>query len=390
MTSARAQEAQGLSNRVGLLILAFAVFAVVTTEMLPVGLLPAIGATFGESESTTGLLVSLYAAVVALLAVPLTIATRTVARKRLLLIAVGCFTASNIAAAAAPSFAVMAGARALGGATHALFFSIAIGYATRLVPRASIGRALALASSGASAGFVLGVPLATTLGNALGWRGAFIALAALMGLVLVAITIKLPGVELSPEHDRPVPGRRRLLLAAITPNALSYLGQYTLYTYVSVMLLRAHAGHGAVGPILLLFGIAGLIGLSIAGPRVDHHFRQTALVGLTLVLVGIAGSGVGFPHLPILIAVGVVWCGAFAPMASIYQAAAVRTRAASPDVAGAFVNATSNVGIGGGAALGSLVLHQAGIRANAWAGAAFIALAVAVVLMAREAFPGRR
>jgi predicted MFS family arabinose efflux permease len=376
-----------LGNKTGLLILALAVFAVVTTEMAPVGLLPAIGRAFGESESTTGLLVSLYAAVVALVAVPL---TRTIDRKRLLLIAIGCFTVSNVAAAAAPTFEVLAGARALGGATHALFFSICIGYATRLVPPASIGRALALASAGASAGFVLGVPLATVLGNAFGWRGAFIALAALMAFVFIAVAIRLPDVELNPEHDGPANGRRRLLLAAVAPNALSYLGQYTLYTYISVMLLRAHASHGAVGPILLLFGLAGLIGLSIAGPRVDHHFRQTALVSLTLVLVGITANGIGFPHLAILIAVGVVWCGAFAPMASIYQAAAVRTRATSPDVAGAFVNATSNIGIGGGAALGSLVLHEAGIRANAWAAAACVALAVVVVLLAREAFPGHR
>jgi predicted MFS family arabinose efflux permease len=225
----------------GLLILAFAVFAVVTTEMVPVGLLPAIGQTFHQSSSTTGVLVSLYAAIVALLAVPLTMVTRSVDRKLLLLISIGSFTASNVAAAAAPSFAVLAAARALGGATHALFFSIAIGYATRLVPPGAMGRALAVASGGASAGFVLGIPLATALGNAVGWRGAFIALAALTLLVLAAIAARLPDVEVPSDEQRPAAKHRRRLVAAIVPNVLTYLGHFTLYTYISVMLLRSHA-----------------------------------------------------------------------------------------------------------------------------------------------------
>lgn len=376
--------------RAALLILALAVFAVVTTEMLPVGLLPAMSKTFGESESTTGLLVSLYAAVVALLAVPLTIATRAVARKRLLLIAVGCFTVSNVAAAAAPSFAALAAARALGGATHALFFSICIGYAARLVPPALTGRALALVSAGASAGFVLGIPLATVLGNAIGWRGAFIALAALMAFVLAAVAVQLPEVASAPHERHSDPGRRRQLLAAISSNGFAYLGHYTLYTYISVLLLRAHATRAMVGPILLVFGVAGLIGLSIAGPRLDRHFRRSALVALTLVLVGIAGSGASFPQLALVIVAGAIWNGAFGPAASIYQAVAIRTRAASPDVAGAFVNAASNVGIGGGAAIGALVLHQAGLREVAWTGAAFIGLAIVIMLCARQTFSGRQ
>lgn len=378
-----------LGERTALLILALAVFAVVTTEMLPIGLLPAISSTFAESESTTGLLVSLYAAVVALLAVPLTLATRPVARKRLLLIAIGCFTVSNVIVAVAPTFAILAAGRVIGGATHALFFSVAIGYATRLVPRALTGRALALASAGASAGFVLGLPLATALGNAVGWRGAFVALAVLMTAVFAAVALKLPAVSSDPGDDRPVPGRRPQLLAAITSNMLTYLGHYTLYTYITVLLLRSHATRSSIGPILLLFGGAGLVSLALAGPGLDRHFRRTALLALALVLIGIGASGAGYPTLAVVMGAGVIWNGAFAPVASIFQTAAVHARAASPDMAGAFINATSNIGIGGGAALGGLVFHHGGIRADAWTGAVSVALAIAIVLPARRTFADR-
>lgn len=378
-----------LTNRTGLLVLGLAVFAVVTTEMLPVGLLPAISRAFHVSEASTGLLVTLYAAVVALLAVPLTLATRAVDRKHLLVIAIGCFTVSNLVAAAAPSFTVLAAARALGGATHALFFSVAIGHAARLVPRELTGRALALASAGAAAGFVLGMPLATALGGAVGWRGAFLALGALMALVLVAIASQLPAVGPDPDEDRGSRRQRRQLTAAISSNALAYLGHYTLYTYITLLLLGAHAGSAAVGPILLLFGCAGLVGLAAGGPRLDRHFRAIALGALALVLVGITASGAGSPVLALVIAGGLIWNGAFAPMASVFQTAAIRTRATTPDLAGALVNTTSNIGIGGGAAIGGFVVHHLGLRADAWAAAGFIALAAAVMLCARRTFPVR-
>src|SRR5580692_6727475 len=103
--------------RVGLITLSLSAYAAVTTEMAPVGLLPEIGHAFGVAESTAGLLVSLYAVLVAVLAVPLALATRRVPGKRLLLLAMSSYTVSNVIAALAPSLAVLAVGRAIGGVT---------------------------------------------------------------------------------------------------------------------------------------------------------------------------------------------------------------------------------------------------------------------------------
>src|SRR5580692_12385723 len=236
------QARPGLAGaRVGLVVLSVSVFAAVTTEMAPVGLLPSIGRAFGVPESTAGLLVSLYAVLVAVLAVPLTLATRRVPGKRLLLLAMGGYTVSNVISALAPSLAVLAAGRAVGGVTHALFFSVFIGYVTRLVPPAQMGRALALASAGVPAGFVLGVPLATALGNAAGWRAAFAALAVLMAVTGVLVAVLLPDVRSQGDERRPAPGRKRQLASVVGSNTLVFVGQYTLYTYVSVLLLRSGA-----------------------------------------------------------------------------------------------------------------------------------------------------
>jgi len=375
------------SVRAGLIVLSLSAFAAVTTEMVPVGLLPAIGRTFGVAESTTGLLVSLYAVMVAALAVPLTLATRRVPGKRLLVLVMGCYALSNVISALAPSFAVLAVGRAVGGVTHALFFSVFIGYATRLVPPALTGRALALASAGVSGGFVLGVPLATALGNAVGWRAAFAALAALMLVVLALLAFMLPDVRSQADEVRPAPGRRRQMAMVIASNTLALLGHYTLYTYVSVLLLRAGASLGTVGPVLLVFGICGLLGVWCCGPRLDRHLRGSALVILTILGAGMAGAGAAYPVLALVIVAGAVWNGAFGAVPSLYQTAAVRAQAMPPELAGAWINATSNVGIAAGAALGGAVLARGGIRDVTWLAAGFVIAAIVVVLLARRAFP---
>jgi predicted MFS family arabinose efflux permease len=296
---------------------------------------------------------------------------------------------SNALAALAPTLAVLAVARALGGASHAVFFSVCIGYATRLVPAADTGRALALVSAGISAAFVLGVPLGTALGTAVGWRGAFVALTVVMAVAVALMALRLPPVQAPSTAGRDVPARRRSLVAAVASNGLCYTGQYTIYTYVTVLLLRSGALPAAVGPILLVFGVLGLLGVWIAGPRLDRHFRRTALTVLAVVVIAVLAVGAAVPALAAVIVAGGIWNAAFGPVASVYQTAAVRTEAVSADLAGAWINATANIGIGAGAAIGGAVLGLGGISAVAWTAAAIIALAAVVVLVARDTFPVR-
>ena len=271
------------TNLGGLLALAVASCLAVTTEMLPVGLLPGIAASFDMGTSTTGLLVSLYAVMVATLAVPLTIATTRLPRKPLLLTTLLLYVVSNVLVAVAPSFAVVAAGRAIGGLTHALFFSLCIGYVPRLVGRAHVGRALAIAAGGASAGFVLGVPLSTSLGTAVGWRSAFGVLAVLAAATLLLVAKLLPPVA----RDNPARGAeshqgRRQLACVIGSNTLTFLGQFTLYTFISVVLLHAGARPTLIGPVLLLCGACGLVGLWFAGSTLDRNPRRTTLVVLGL------------------------------------------------------------------------------------------------------------
>jgi predicted MFS family arabinose efflux permease len=386
--SAEGVTGQGLRPSMpGLLSLALASCLAVTTEVLPVGLLPDIGATFTVSDSVTGLLVSLYAVMVATLAVPLTIATSRFGRKPLLLTTLLCYALSNALVAAAPVFAVVAIGRTIGGITHALFFSLVIGYAPRLVSRADLGRALAVSASGASTGMVLGVPLSTSLGTALGWRAPFAVLAVLSILTFVLVRRLLPGVRNEPVADDSVGTGRGALIAVSTSNLFAFLGQFTVYTFVSVMLLSSGVSPVFVGPILLACGACGLLTLWWVGRHLDRSPRRTAVVLLALVIAAVVALGGTWPTLVAVIVATVVWNGAFGGLPSIYQACAVRTHTLSPELAGAWVNATANAGIAGGAALGAGLLHAAGLSSLPWVGASLIGVGLMVVLLSRKAFP---
>ena len=375
------------SARAGLLVLAVAVFAAVTTELVPVGLLPQIGSAFDVRTSVAGLLVSAYAVMVTVLSVPLALATRRLPRKPVLLALLGGYVVSNVVAATAPTFEVLAAARVIGGITHALFFSVSIGYAARLVPSTMTGRAMALASVGVSGGLVLGVPFTTALGDALGWRAAFGALAVLVALVLVLAALVLPPVDGPQDSVTGYPGRRRDLGAVVVANGLTYLGTYVLYTYVSVLLLESGVAQRWVAPTLLLFGVCGLLGLRVAAGHLDHRPRSSAVLIPVLIAAGAGAVALAHPHLAPVVVAGMVWLAAFGPAASLYQSASIRTGASAPETAGAWINASSNAGIAGGAAVGGAVMAQSGLAGVAWASAAIVVAAAVLAVVSVSAFP---
>ena len=373
----------------GLAALTLATFVAVTTELVPVGLLPQISTDLAVTESIAGLLVTVYAFMVATLAIPLTLGTRRLPRKGLLLGTLAAYTVSNALVGVAPTFGVVAAGRAVGGVAHALFFSLSIGYASRLVAPHVTGRALALVTAGASGGLVLGVPLSTALGTAVGWRNGFLVLAAACALATVLVATLLPPVsgDDAPHADDTRTDRRRRLGIVSTTNTLTYLAQYVVYTYVSVILLATGLSETAVGPVLLGLGAVGLVGTAYAAASLDRNPRRGTVVVHAGMAVALLALGLVFPSRVGVLVAAAVWSASFGAMASVFQTAAIRTRGASPDLIGALVNSTANIGIGGGAALGALVLVGPGLDALPFVGAALVVASLVVIVVARRAFP---
>ncbi len=374
---------------VGIAVLGLSTFFAITTELMPVGLLGQMSASLHVSQSQMGIVITVYALAVAILALPLTWATARFPRRTVLVTTLVGYAASNLIVALAPSFAVVCAGRVVGGVAHALFFSVASAYATRIVPPRLAGRAIAFVYSGSSLGFVIGVPVATTVGDHVGWRLAVGAVAIAAASLAVVALLLLPQVkgEASPHIGSPRSWARTGLVSVVVADLLLFAGHYVVYTYIGPYLEGAGLAQDAVGGALLVLGGTGTVGLLAAGSFVDRAPRQT-LIAAVAVMVG-SLAALPFVHCSLVgtFVVAGLWMAANGTTGTLFMAAAIRTGGVSPDIAGALINGASNVGIALGAFAGAQVYSTAGIGALPFAAAGVLAASLGVVVLARRGFP---
>jgi predicted MFS family arabinose efflux permease len=365
----------------GLIVLATSVFLSVTAEMIPTGLLPEMSQSLGVTESQTGLLISFFAFAVVLTSVPLSLLFRRVPRHTLLIAVLVAVAVASVAAAVAPSFEFLVGARIVSGMAHGVFWGVVGAYSAHLVPKEQIGRAVAITTAGGTLAFVLGVPLATSVGHAFGWRMPFLGIGVLTLLGAVLLYFLLPRVQhLQHEegerrtHATTSPNgkpRRRLALNETVPAvamicilaAVVMIGNYSFYTYIApFMITRMGVAEGDVGFLLFLYGIAGAGGLLLTGlvfakrPTFGLFFSLIATATAVFVLAVFAGNPV------VAIGAFVLYGVVFGMLPTLMSTQLMRTAAPSVrDSASAFYSTAFNTGIGFGALVGGFFLDSFGL-----------------------------
>src|SRR5690606_11037513 len=246
-------------------------FTIVTSEMLPVGLLTSIAVDLRVSEGTAGLMMTVPGLVAAVSAPVLAVAARGLDRRLTLLGLMALLAGANLVAALATDYLVMLAARVLTGVSIGGFWAFAAGLGARLVPERSVGRATSVILSGVSVASVLGVPAAAFVSAFASWQAAFAA-AGVLALVLVALlaatlpplpgtapsgTVRASSASRNPSLRR-VPRPLRVVLVL---TVLMVSGHFAAYTYVRPFLEQvAGAGPAFVGVALLLYGVAGVAG----------------------------------------------------------------------------------------------------------------------------------
>jgi predicted MFS family arabinose efflux permease len=373
---------------IGLLTLAGAIFVSVTSEFLPTGLLPEMADGLGVSQSRIGLLVSVFAGTVVVSAAPLTSLTRRFPRKPLIVIVLVVFAVSNFIGAVAPSYEVVLASRVLAGLAHGLFWAVVGAYPGHLVERGSLARAVAITSAGGSAAFVLGVPAGTALGHLLGWRLAFTIVGVVI-LVLALLVIRfLPPVEHRQPvvtDEIPVPLRRDPTAVGValvcTITLVMMIGHNLFYTYIVPFFTTVNGfPDGAVSMLLLVYGLAGAVGLLLVGLIGGRFPRLGLYSSAAFIVVAVLVMGL-LPLEPVVVVVAlVVWGAAFGGAPALLQTRVLQL--ASPqlrDVSAAFVTTSFNIGIGGGALIGSLMLDGWGLPALPFADVAVTLCAIAII-----------
>lgn len=358
-------------------------FAFVTTEMLPIGLLPLIGADLGRSLSGTGLLVTAYAVVVVLLSLPLTVATRHVPRRILLGGLLAVFAGSVLASALAPTFGLLLAARIVTAVAQALFWSIATSTAVGRFPAHRQARVVGALFAGSALGPVVGLPVGTWIGQQFGWRVAFGAVSVVAVVTCAAVVAALPTVrpDEEPARTADAPDRRRYLVLLVTV-ALAVTGMFTAYTYVTAHLVDvAGLPASALGAVLLVAGIAGVGGAVASGTVLQGRERTSLLLPLASMAAALWLLQLGGRNLPAAVAAFTLLSFAGSTFAAGLAGRVLLVAPGITDVAAAGSSSAYNAGIAAGAAVGGLLAAGAGgVHATALGGALFSTAALALML----------
>ena len=358
--------------------LAFAAFVFNTSEFLPVGLLPDIAGDLGETVAFTGLVITGYAWVVALMSLPLTIATGKRERRKVLLCLVAVFALAHFVGLWAESFEKLFAARIAVALTHSIFWSIMTPLAARMAPRGKRALGLAAVMGGTIVATVLGVPIGTQLGHMFGWQEAFFIIGIAAALVFALIYFVLPECasnRAGSMKSLPVILKRPALIQLYCLTAVTVLGQYTAYSYISPI-LQTVGGFGETDVVttLFVFGIAGILGTVLSSKLVERFPSGSLAVPLIVIAASLFLIVPLCGHFGLLMALVVAWGAAMTAVCMAFQTMLLNAAPDAADIAASLYSGIFNIGIGGGAFIGSGILRVSGYEPIAYAGGAIVAV----------------
>ncbi len=372
-------ERKGLSAWLPVIGLAIAAFVYNSSEFLPVGLLPDMARGLGENVSDMGLVITGYAWVVALMSLPLTILTARLERRKLLLALLALFALAHFVVPWVNSFESLLAARILVALTHSVFWSIMTPLAARMAPRGKRAVGLASVMGGSIVATVLGVPLGTHLGQLFGWQEAFFAVGlAAAGTFALILTVlpEAPSSSAGSLASLPKILRRPALIELYLLTAVAILGEFTAYSFISPILTEgAGLAEETVVTILLVFGLSGIIGTVVSAKTVERHPSATLTAALCVITLSLGAllpaAQTGFALLVLLV---VFWGAAVTAVSMAFQTILLNVARDAADVATSLYSGIFNIGIGGGAFVGSFVSLRMGFEPVPFVGAALVAL----------------
>ncbi|MFW1804663.1 MFS transporter [Acinetobacter baumannii] len=379
-----------------LLALAIGAFAIGTTEFSPMGLLPNIANDLGISIPTAGMLITGYALGVMLGAPFMTLWFGGFARRNALIFLMAIFTVGNLIAAFSPNYMSLLGARLITSLNHGAFFGIGSVVAASIVPAHKQASAVATMFMGLTIANIGGVPLATWVGQNIGWRMSFLAISVLGIITMLALWKALPQgmVAQKPnvKAELKVLTRTPVVLALLT-TVLGAGAMFTLYTYIAPSLTEfTHASPIFITFMLVLIGVGFSIGNHLGGRFADLSINKTLIGFLVLLIVMM----VTFPILAqsqIGAAIAlVIWGAATFALVPPLQMRVMSVAHEAPGLASSVNIGAFNLGNAVGAAAGALVLDLGwGYSAVSFAGALLAGLGLLLVLfqIKRESSPAQ-
>lgn len=378
-------EQQSASDKkawLAVLSLTFAAFVFNTTEFVPVGILPDIAQSFSMDVAHTGLLITGYAWCVTLMSLPLTVWTAKIERKKLLIVIFLIFIVSHILSGLAWNFTVLMISRIGIAFAHSIFWAITAPLAVRLAPIGKKAKALSLLVTGTTLATVFGVPIGTIVGQHVGWRVTFMCIAVVAALVLsllVHLLPKLPSSHAGSFSALPSLMKRPALIHAYFLIAITVIAHFTAYTYITPFMTQVGGfDENQVVMFLLILGAAGIFGSVLFAKCLDKYPKALVVGPIAAMMICLLLLQVAALNEYTAIAVCIVWGATIIMVGLILQNKVLEVASDASDVANAMYSGIYNIGIGGGALIGSKVLLHAGTEYVGYVGACFAAVSLAL------------
>lgn len=380
-----AAEAAVRRSWAGVAALACAAFIFNTTEFIPIAMLSDIGASFALPATRIGVMMTVYAWIVALASLPLMLLTRRWERRGLLLFVFALFVLGHLVSVLAPRFEVLLASRVLVALAHALFWSVTASLAVRIAPKGRQHKALGLLVMGTTLAMVLGIPLGKMLGQSAGWRVSFAAIGAgalAVGLILAKRLPRLPSRNSGSLASLPSLLARPVVRMLYVLTALAVSAHFTAYSYIEPFALQhAKLSPAQVTILLLGCGSAGFIGSYLFGRLFARH-AKLLLAGSAAVMLSAMLLLLPLAAMPwVLYALCLYWGVGIIVLSLSMQAKVLEAAPDASDLAMALFSGLYNIGIGAGALLGRYAAAHLGIANIGFAGAALALPALLLILL---------
>jgi len=344
--------------------LSLAAFCIGTTEFIVSGILLAVSKDLSVTIPVAGLLVTGYAAGVAVGGPVLGLLMTRIPLKLAILLVMSVFAIGQLLCAFAPNYELLLAARLVSACGHGVFFGVASVAVSHMVPEERRGAALSLMIGGITVANILGLPIGTAIGNAYGWRVAFVVIAVMAVLSVLAVLVTVPSqIQGEEEADAPLAKQARQLLHHEV--WLSYLtvtiimvGQLAFGTFqVAILTEVTGLDPATTVPIFLFIGGAGaIVGIWLGGRAADWNDA----IAIIAVIVGQIVCFVALlfaVHNAVAIAVMLFLSSAFGfGFSTPIQVRILNGAKEAPRLAATLVSTAYNIGIAAGAAVGAVLL----------------------------------